>query len=144
MRVYKKENIERKAAMKAAFTVWNDHMAPVFDVARNFHIVEITNGEIAKERNEVINESMPHIKSIRLREMGIDVLVCGAISRPVHSMVASYGIQVIPFITGEVQEVIKAWIEGRLEQKAFMMPGCRGRGMRRRFRGRHKNRRGGM
>lgn len=63
-----------------------------------------------------------------LADADIDLLVCGAISRPLLNMVHSYGISVIPFISGEIGKVIDAFIEGDLERAEFMMPGChRGR-----------------
>ena len=129
--------------MKAAFPVWKDNMAPVFDVATNFRIVEVSRGTVRGEINETISAPMPHLKVIRLREMGVNVLICGAISRSVQNMVSSHGIRVIPFITGNIHEVIKAWLEGRMNQNTFGMPGCRGRGRKHRFRGKH-HRKGGM
>ena len=52
-------------------------------------------------------------------------MVCGAVSRPPDT-VASYGIQVIPFVAGDLREVIGAWLSGNLESDTFVMPGCSG------------------
>jgi len=53
-------------------------------------------------------------------------MVCGAISRPLQCLVASCGITVIPFVAGDLQEVIQAWLDGRIEDELFAMPGCCG------------------
>lgn len=40
-------------------------------------------------------------------------------------MVAACGIQVIPFVGGDMREVIGAWLSGGFDWNAFAMPGCR-------------------
>jgi predicted Fe-Mo cluster-binding NifX family protein len=59
-----------------------------------------------------------------LVELGVGTLVCGAISRPLHDMVASQGIRVVPFVTGDLDKVVQAWLNGELARDAFCMPGC--------------------
>lgn len=116
--------------MKAAFAYWDHRIAPVFDIARRIHVAEVESGRIIAEREEVLAEDLPLQKVIRLAELGVGTLVCGAISRPLHAMVAAYGIRVIPFVAGDLSEVIQAWLSGDLKGDAFAMPGCCGRGRR--------------
>jgi predicted Fe-Mo cluster-binding NifX family protein len=120
--------------MKTAFPFWDKRIAPVFDTARQIHLVEAESGEIVSESQEPLAEDRPVQRTLRLVELGIDTLICGAISRPMHGLVAAYGIQVIPFVAGDLKEVIRAWLSGHLERDAFAMPGCCGR-RGRRFRG---------
>ncbi len=114
--------------MKAAFATWDRRIAPVFDTARRLHVAEIEAGRIVAEREEALADDMPVRKALRLAELGVETLVCGAITRPLHAIVASYGIRVIPFVAGDLGEVIQAWLRGGLEGEDFAMPGCRGRG----------------
>ena len=118
--------------MKTAFAYWDDRIAPVFDIARRIHVVEAESGRILSETGEVLAEDLPAPKAHRLVELGVGTLVCGAISRPFHEMVAAYGIRVIPFVAGDLSEVIQAWLGGNLERDTFAMPGCSGRGRGRR------------
>ena len=118
--------------MKAAFAYWDNRIAPVFDIARQIHVVEAESGRIVAETEEVLADDLPVQKALRLAELGVGTLVCGAISRPLHEMVAAYGIRVIPFVAGDLREVIQAWLSGDLEGDAFAMPGCCGRGRGRR------------
>jgi len=117
--------------MKAAFAHWDHRIAPVFDVARQVHIVAAESGRMAAEAEEALSDDLPIQKAIRLAELGVGTLVCGAISRPLQAMVAAYGIRVIPFVAGDLGEVIQAWLRGGLEGDAFAMPGCCGRRRRR-------------
>lgn len=112
--------------MKAAFTTWENRIAPVFDVSRQIHLVEVERGRIVGEAEEALTEEMSVQKALRLAELGVDTLVCGAISNTMLDMVAAYGIRVIPFVSGDLREVIEAWMNKGLERDLFAMPGCCG------------------
>jgi predicted Fe-Mo cluster-binding NifX family protein len=113
--------------MKTAFAIWDNRIAPVFDTALQLHLVEAEHGRILAEANELLADDSPMNKTLRLTELGIETLVCGAISKSLHALVVSYGIQVIPFIAGDLHEIIQAWLDGKLAEAKFAMPGCCGR-----------------
>jgi predicted Fe-Mo cluster-binding NifX family protein len=113
--------------MKAAFTYWDQRIAPVFDTAQLIHIVCVNSGKIVNETNETIPADFSIQKILYLVNLDINTLICGAISKPMYGLASAYGIRVIPFVSGNLQEVISAWIAGNLERGLFAMPGCCGR-----------------
>jgi predicted Fe-Mo cluster-binding NifX family protein len=119
--------------MKAAFAAWNNRIAPVFDVARQILLVETEAGQIVSETREPLEDGLLVQRANRLAELEVSTLVCGAISCPLQEMVEARRIQVISFVAGNLHEVVEACFSGRLESKAFTMPGCCGRGLRSRF-----------
>ena len=126
--------------MRTAFASWNGRIAPVFDVARLVSVVESKAGRPVGEAQEVRLDGLAVNRVFRLRELGVGALVCGAISRPLHELAARQGIRVVPFVAGELREVVQAWLSGGLAGDAFAMPGCCRR-RRHRFhgmRGRHQ------
>ncbi len=110
--------------MKTAFAYWENRIAPVFDIARQIRIVETESGRIVAETEEFFANDLPAKKVFRIVELGISTLVCGAISRPLHTMVMASGIRVISFVAGDLRKVIKAWLDGNLESGKYAMPGC--------------------
>jgi predicted Fe-Mo cluster-binding NifX family protein len=116
------------ARSKAAFSCWDERIAPVFDSARQALVIEAEAGRICGERREDLALDLPVQKALRLSELGIGVLVCGAISRPLQATIAAAGIRVIPFVAGDLKDVIRAWLKGGLPRNEFAMPGCRRRG----------------
>ncbi len=122
--------------MKTAFAYWENRIAPVFDTVRQIHVLKAESGKIVGETQETLPEDFPIRKVRRMVDLGIGTLVCGAISRPLYAIVSSYGIQVVPFIAGDLHEVIHAWLSGSLDHAAFALPGCYRRGGWR-FRGVH-------
>jgi predicted Fe-Mo cluster-binding NifX family protein len=118
--------------MKTAFAYWEKRIAPVFDTARQIHIVEAEAGQIFAETEEVLADNLPLQKAITLAQLSVGTLVCGAISRPLREMVTAFGIKVVPFVAGDLNDVIQAWLMGKLKRDTFAMPGCCGRSRRRR------------
>ncbi|MDX9786442.1 MAG: NifB/NifX family molybdenum-iron cluster-binding protein [Desulfobacterales bacterium] len=113
--------------MKTAFPYWENRIAPVFDTARQLHLVESEAGRIVAETQATLPEDLPVQKTLTLVALGITTLVCGAISRPMHELILAYGIKVVPFVAGDLSEVIQAWLHDNLAQTTFAMPGCRSR-----------------
>ena len=113
--------------------IWNERISPVFDVAEKVLILDVQNRIVRSRSERTLEQRDPFEKVGQLRTDGVKVLVCGAISRPVTVYAEAQGIRTIPFVAGDIEDVIKAYLEGRLASPGFLMPGCYGR--QRRFRG---------
>ncbi len=110
--------------MKTAFITWNGRIAPVFDVAVEATIIEHDNKNMVSRQSISLPESNPMDKIIALAEVGISTIICGAISNPFRHQAVAYDITVHAFISGELENVVKAWLDDKLNQIAFAMPGC--------------------
>ena len=121
--------------MKAAFAVWNNRIAPVFDVARQIYVIDVVAEDIVNQQVENLPDGLPTARVGYLVGHQVTVLVCGAISRTMEMAITGYGIQVIAFVAGDWQEVATAWLTGRIGEDDFAMPGCCGRKRRCRWRG---------
>jgi len=118
--------------MKLGLAVWNGRVSPVFDTARHLLVLEVENGQVALRLEQDMRTDEPVQKAARLAELGIETLVCGAVSRPLAEMIAARGIRLIPFVAGGTDEVITAFLAGALPSPDLSMPGCCGRRMRHR------------
>ncbi len=116
--------------MKAAFATWHERIAPLFDTSRHVHLFEFLPGCIPIERRECFTSESPVRNVLCLVEWEVGTLVCGAISRPVQAIVLAHGIQIIPFVAGDLREVLQAWRDGRIHNLQYAMPGHRNRGQR--------------
>ena len=120
--------------MRLAMPIWRDRLSPVMDAATRLLIVEFENRrEIARTEESIAGEMTPQVAR-RLAELGVSVLICGGISQPLFTLITAQGITVIPWMTGEADEILAAYMANRLERRRFLMPGChrggRGRGHR--------------
>jgi len=110
--------------MKIAIPVWNDCVSNVFDFAHRLLLVDIENGrEVERSELELKAQSLPQ-RAGSLKNLGVDVLICGAISRALACMVAASGTEVLAFVTGRVDDVLQAYLTGQLVKPEFTMPGC--------------------
>jgi predicted Fe-Mo cluster-binding NifX family protein len=119
--------------MKVALTVWDGRMAPVFDVSREALVLTIEDGGITSRSLEKIETPMGWLKLERLTQLGIQTLVCGAITEPLQHELSVRGVKVIAFVAGEIDEVVKSFLDNTLPTRALSMPGCCGK--QNRFRG---------
>ncbi len=116
--------------MRTAISIWNERIAPVFDVSKKLLVMEINEGGVIVKREVVSLDDNPLRKAAQIAAIEVQELVCGAISRPLHEIVMAHGIRVIPFVKGNLDEVIQAYLHGNVESDIFTMPGCYGRGRR--------------
>ena len=126
--------------MKVAVPTWTDRVSPVFDEARQLLVVDISGNTEVDRTTAAIEETEPGPRAKHVAELGVNVLICGAISTPLEALLVSAGVRVILHVCGPVEEVLQAFALGRLTDQTFLMPGCCGR--RRRFRGRRRGGRG--
>jgi predicted Fe-Mo cluster-binding NifX family protein len=118
------EQKEANRNMKMALTVWGNRISPVFDAAHMLLVVEIDNTEIISRRYEPFYPELPTRLAVRLAEMNVVVLICGAISEIPANIIETNGIKLIPFITGDAHEVIDAYVKDVPFMPTFLMPGC--------------------
>jgi len=123
--------------MKVAIPHWQGRVSPVFDVAGNVVVIDVDGGHEQTRREFVFGVEGPAARAARLAQTGAEVLVCGAISRPLEMALTAAGVEVIPQTCGDVDHVLAALLDGRLQKGAFLMPGCCGR--RRQFRARFRH-----
>jgi len=112
--------------MRIAIPVSDGRISPVFDVARHFLFVDIEDRREVRRSQTCVEQPEPVGQARRVAQRGADALICGAISRPLETMLLAAGINVIPQTCGPVEDVLRAFISGELTEEAFVTPGCRG------------------
>ena len=112
--------------MKLAIPIWEGKVSPVFDTASRLLVLQIDGRQEVSRFETYLDEQDITRRCLRLRGLEIQVLICGAVSRHLCMMLLSMaGIEVIPWVSGPVQEVLDAYLKGELFHSRFLMPGCR-------------------
>ena len=109
--------------MRIAVPIWEDRISPVLDTASRLLIVEMEDQKEASRFETILDEQDIHRRCLRIKGLGVDILICGAISRHFFSMLVSSGMSIIPGISGHPEEVLTAYFEGMLDHDRFVMPG---------------------
>ncbi|MBN1470928.1 MAG: NifB/NifX family molybdenum-iron cluster-binding protein [Syntrophaceae bacterium] len=113
--------------MKIALSIWKDCISTVFDSADQLLIFEPDGTGGCKRTTIKLISTDVQGRASEMKERHIDVLICGAISRPLENLLGSLGMRVFAFVRGSVEDVWTAYQNNRLEQAIFSLPGCRGR-----------------
>jgi predicted Fe-Mo cluster-binding NifX family protein len=57
---------------------------------------------------------------------GVNTLICGALSADLQNRATQLGLKIIPGVAGDIDEVLMAYRQNRLDQPEFWLPGCQG------------------
>lgn len=110
--------------MKVLIPIWRGRVSPLLDVAGRFLLVRLEGGREEARREIRIDEKGLVPRSKRIVQLGTDVLICGALSRPLEESLVSEAVRVIPYTCGAAEQVLRAFRLGQFTDGAFLMPGC--------------------
>jgi len=113
--------------------IWEDRVSPVLDAAERLLVVDVEGSVLVRSALRLLDG--PHAARVAgtIRNAGVDVLICGAVSEEVGRLIASTGTEIVPWVTGPADEVVRAYVDGTLADARYGLPGCRrGMGARRR------------
>lgn len=122
--------------MKTALTVWGKWISPVFDSAQTLLVVEIKDSAIVDRQLVPFDAENPSALAKMLKKQNVSVLICGAISEYPARVLENEALDLIPFISGDTDEVLDTLVQGNSVEPGFLMPGCRRRNL---MRGRVRN-----
>lgn len=111
--------------MKIAITAWGNRVSPVFDSARTLLIAEIEEQTIKDKTYVEFRPGDLQELTVRLAQMNVSTLICGAISAKPTDTITESRIRLISFVTGNVMDILKNFASRQTIDPAYMMPGCR-------------------
>ena len=121
--------------MKVAIPKFNSRVSPRFEFAAKVLIATVDGGKIMNREEYSLINLNPMRRSALLREQGVNVMICGGISVFFVRLLMGNGIEVIPMVSGEAEEVLNHFINGNLGVATTPISPMRRTGM-------HRGRRG--
>ena len=115
--------------MKIAIPLFNKRISPRFDCAQGFLLASTENGRVLKR--EVFSAPLwsPPERVKKLREMGVDTVICGGIDEVSSRHLILHGIKVYSWETGLAENALQSYLKGELESGTMVGPGGRCRGI---------------
>jgi len=110
--------------MKVAVTVWHKRVSPVFDASHMLLVVDIENASVISREYISFDPETPSSLVQTLDRMGVSTLICGAVSEQPANVIEAGQITLIPFITGDADDVLKFYAGNADIGSSFLMPGC--------------------
>jgi predicted Fe-Mo cluster-binding NifX family protein len=110
---------------RIAATVWGARISPLFEVSERALLLTVENGRPIERSEVALPSGGWEAKLGFLRGLGVDTVLCGAMSRTVAERADALRLRVVSFLAGEIEEVLDAYLQDRLPSKRLTMPGWR-------------------
>lgn len=108
-----------------AIPVMRGRVAPVLNWCSRVVIFPTTpEGEVGQEFCAPELEPLERLQVLLAK--GVKILICGALSADLQRRATQLGFKVIPGVAGDIDAVVTAYRQNRLDQPEFWLPGCRG------------------
>lgn len=105
--------------MDIAIPVFGTRVSPRFDGAPSILLIRVTNGAVHGRATESMEDVGGWQRTRLLAGHNVDVLLCGGIRQSDYFSIVNAGIEVYPGLMGEVDEVLDAYLKGRLSKASF-------------------------
>jgi predicted Fe-Mo cluster-binding NifX family protein len=99
-------------------------ISPVLDVAAKLQIFGIEDSRVERIEERELHATSPYSRAREVSAHGVHTIICGAVSRPLEMALRAEGVRVVGFVCGPVDEVMHAYVQGRVADESFLMPGC--------------------
>ncbi len=110
--------------MRVGLTVWDTRISPVADTATELLVAQCDGTTWTTERRVPLGGEGHGRMAGKIAGLELDVLVCGAVSRRFGAALEQSGVRVLPWVTGDWQDVLEALVSGQLTPDRFVMAGC--------------------
>ena len=97
-----------------AIPVFEERISPLLDVAERFVIYEVNEKHITQKIIINLNAVTERFRIQKLKELGVSVIISGAVSRYLSYIIDESGIRHIPWINGRIDDVIISYLENTL------------------------------
>jgi len=115
-----------------AVPLFSSRVSPRFDCAPAVLLATVQDGRIIARETVSAAESNPLARINWLSRRGVRAVICGGLSRFSMRMLIDRGVQVFPWVAGDVEDALGLFLDGRLQAATMIGPGGRGRRCRRR------------
>jgi predicted Fe-Mo cluster-binding NifX family protein len=101
--------------MKLAVTVYQNKVAPRFDCAEEFLIIDIENNRSREKKTLRCRSDYPLERAIMLAESDVDIVICGAIDQYSSRILSVKGKQVFSWQSGNIEDIIDKFTASRCD-----------------------------
>ena len=108
-----------------AIPVFRSRVAPVLNWSTRLLLLPEDATSISLAEEVDLTEIPDPFQRLRLlRDKGVTLLICGALSPDLRNYARQLGVSIICGVAGDVSEVLDAYCRKGLDQPIFRLPGC--------------------
>jgi len=99
-------------------SVFGDRISSRLDVAQKVMIVKVDNSSIKRKELRLLNNVDILKKLDSIVQLNPDILICGGITELCKKKLSNSKINIIPWVQGYVEDVLKLYLDGSLTKRA--------------------------
>lgn len=100
---------------------YQNRVATLLETATELRVYTLEEGTVVQSGMTAMPTAGACSLPTALKAMGVEVVICGGLSKVVQDGFDAMGVQVIPWVKGTIEEVLQAFIDDRMDQ--MIMPG---------------------
>ena len=108
---------------RTAVPVFMGRVSPVLDTCTQLFVVESGGKNQIDNRTITIKGGSIFERTRELLNLGVKVIICGAVSDTFFNLLHEAGIEPVCGIAGDIDDIIDAYRNGTLGDTRFRMPG---------------------
>lgn len=97
-----------------AMPIFEERISPLLDVSEKFVIYEINDKKVTQKAIVNINAVSERARVEKLRDIGVSLIISGAVSRYLSYIITECGLKHIAWASGPVDEVINLYLNNTL------------------------------
>jgi len=109
--------------LRTAVPVFNGRVSPVLDTCTQLYLLESSGKQCTASRRVPMKGMSIFERAGEIKKIGIQVIICGAVSEAFYHLLSEADIDLVCGITGDIDEVVAAHRNGTLGHARFRMPG---------------------
>jgi predicted Fe-Mo cluster-binding NifX family protein len=109
--------------LRIAVPVFRGRVSPVLDTCDQLFLPEPGGKKQAAPKMVPMKGLSIYERASEMKKLGIQFIICGAVSESFYNLLKETGIDLRCGISGDIDEVVQAYHNGKLDQPMFRMPG---------------------
>ncbi len=111
--------------MRVAIPIFGPRVSPRFDCAPGLLLFTLEDGKVVGSEKFSLQAWDLLQRLQKLKELGVQTLICGGIDGNSAQVLSEYRIRVIAWVAGEADEAMRCFLEGKLRSGVELCPTCR-------------------
>jgi predicted Fe-Mo cluster-binding NifX family protein len=107
-------SLARRVPTKVAIPRFGEAVAPCFEYSATITIFTIRGSQVVDQTDFRLTSREPVDRVRLLRDQKVQTLICGGVRERFEYLVLACGIRVISWVSGNVDELLGLYLEGRL------------------------------
>ena len=100
--------------MKIAIPRFEESVAPSFEYCATMVIFTIEDARVVDQIDVPIHSRVAFDRVRLMRDHGVSTVICGGVDEIYEGMLRASGIQVVSWVSGNVEDLLKEFLAGRL------------------------------